>query len=101
MVTELMRKVNADVLNERVRQNKLWGHQRHEWGKWLGILGEEFGEVCQAINRIYFPNDAKPTDSANLYEELIHLAAVSSAIAEHVRELYENPELLGAIENAK
>jgi hypothetical protein len=71
---------------ERLRQNKLWGLQRHDYGKWLGILGEEFGEVSQAINRIHFPKDAKDTDSSNLFEELIHLAAVAVAIAEQVKE---------------
>lgn len=81
-----MQEINNDVLLERIRQNQLWGIQRHVWGKWLGILGEEFGEVCQAVNKIHFPKDAKPTDAENLYEELIHLAAVASAMAEQVRE---------------
>jgi NTP pyrophosphatase (non-canonical NTP hydrolase) len=75
---------------ERERQDQKWGLQRHSWGKWLGILGEEFGEVCQAINRINFPGDAKETDSDNLYEELIQVAAVAVAIAEQVREEKEN-----------
>jgi NTP pyrophosphatase (non-canonical NTP hydrolase) len=83
---DLMQEINNDVLLERIRQNQLWGIQRHDWGKWLGILGEEFGEVCQAVNKIHFPKDAKPTDAENLYEELIHLAAVASAMAEQVRE---------------
>ncbi|WP_051590892.1 MazG-like family protein [Bacillus sp. UNC438CL73TsuS30] len=89
---ELMTQVNLDVFYERLRQNDLWGLQRHNWGKWLGILGEEFGEVCQAINKIHFPKDAKPTDASNLYEELIHVAAVASAIAEHVLEERERDE---------
>jgi NTP pyrophosphatase (non-canonical NTP hydrolase) len=88
----LMNQVNIAVFEERLRQNDIWGLQRHNWGKWLGILGEEFGEVCQAINRIHFPNDAKPTDSANLYEELIHVAAVASAMAEQVLEESEQIE---------
>jgi NTP pyrophosphatase (non-canonical NTP hydrolase) len=75
-----------DVGLERERQDQKWGLQRHCWGKWLGILGEEFGEVCQAINRINFPTDAKETDADDLYEELIQVAAVAVAIAEHVRE---------------
>ncbi|MBS4171922.1 hypothetical protein KHA87_01425 [Bacillus sp. FJAT-49736] len=78
--------VLVDVDNERIRQNKKWGKQRHTVGKWLGILGEEFGEVCQAINRIHFPSDAKETDADNLYEELIHTAAVAVAFAEQIME---------------
>lgn len=75
-----------DVGLERIRQNSKWGKQRHDYGKWLGILGEEFGEVSQAVNRIHFPKDAKQTDASNLYEELIHVAAVAVAIAEQVKE---------------
>lgn len=85
----LMIVVNDDVLEERARQNEKWGLQRHDLGKWLGILGEEFGEVCQAINRIHFPSGAKETDADDLYEELTHLAAVASAIAEQVLESKE------------
>ena len=33
---------------ERRRQDQKWGRQRHAITHWLGILGEEFGEACQA-----------------------------------------------------
>jgi NTP pyrophosphatase (non-canonical NTP hydrolase) len=82
----LMEFVMDCIVNERHRQTELYGIQRHDLGKWLGILGEEYGEVCQAINRIHFPNDAKETDADNLYTELIHVAAVAVAIAEQVKE---------------
>jgi hypothetical protein len=95
-IEELMTIVNMEVFYERLRQNDKWGLQRHDWGKWLGILGEEFGEVCQAVNRIHFPKDAKPTDSDNLYEELIHLSAVASAMAEQVLETRERDEIAAA-----
>jgi NTP pyrophosphatase (non-canonical NTP hydrolase) len=76
------------IVNERYRQTELYGIQRHDLGKWLGILGEEFGEVCQAINRIHFPNDAKETDADDLYKELIHVSAVAAAMAEQIKEKY-------------
>jgi len=85
-IDQLKLSVLLDVEAERTRQDKLWGHQRHVLGRWLGILGEEFGEVCQAINGIHFPKDAKQTDADNLYTELIHVAAVAVAIAEQVLE---------------
>ncbi|WP_332648834.1 hypothetical protein [Lysinibacillus sp. 54212] len=85
-VVEQMAAVNTDIQEERRRQNAKWGIQRHSYGEWLAILGEEFGEVCQAINGIHFPEDSKPTDANNLYEELIQLAAVAAAIAEQVKE---------------
>lgn len=83
-------KVLKDVNAERIRQDNKWGFQRHPYGKWLGILTEEFGEVGQAINRIHFPDDAKESDADDLYTELIHVAAVSVAIAEQLIEEREN-----------
>lgn len=82
--TTTMRKVNSDVLIERERQNEKWGLQRHDYGYWLAILGEEFGEVCQAIQQGSVAS--KDTDADDLYTELIHVAAVASAIAEQVKE---------------
>lgn len=43
--------VNHDVFCERVNQNLKWGVQRHSHGDWLMILGEEFGEVAQAMQK--------------------------------------------------
>ncbi|MFS0864103.1 MazG-like family protein [Fredinandcohnia sp. 179-A 10B2 NHS] len=83
---QLKMSVLTDVMNERDRQDKLWGIQRHDYSKWNGILGEEYGEVCQAINGINFPKDAKETDASNLYTELIQVAAVACAIAEQLVE---------------
>jgi NTP pyrophosphatase (non-canonical NTP hydrolase) len=79
---ELREKALTAVHAERERQIEKWGLQRHTWGKWLGILAEEFGEIGQAINRIHFPRDAKLTDSDNLGEELIQTAAVALAMYE-------------------
>lgn len=84
MTVDLMKKVNQDVLDERYRQNYKWGLQRHEHGKWLAILTEEVGEVAQAMQKDW--GWGKPTDQDDLYTELIHVAAVASAIAEQVLE---------------
>ncbi|MEK3935955.1 MazG-like family protein [Sporosarcina sp. FSL W7-1349] len=89
-VTGLMQAVNDEVLNERKRQNAKWGHQRHDYGFWLAILGEEFGEVCQAIQQGSVAS--KYTDADDLYTELIHVAAVASAIAEQVKEERERSQ---------
>lgn len=82
----LMSVVNEDVLAERNRQNGKWGLQRHVIGTWLAILGEEFGEVCQAAQSSLGLASVKETDADDLYTELIHVAAVASAIAEQVKE---------------
>lgn len=79
--------VLIDVDDERTRQDALWGKQRHSLGDWLMILGEEYGEVCQAMQKT--KSWGKETDSNDLYTELIQLAAVAVAIAEQVREMRE------------
>jgi hypothetical protein len=76
--------VLIDVGNERTRQNGKWGHQRHPYGDWLMILGEEFGEVCQALQK--HKGWGKDSDADDPYTELIHLAAVSVAVAEQIKE---------------
>ncbi|WP_226085663.1 hypothetical protein [Mesobacillus sp. S13] len=76
--------VCSEVLLERFRQNKLWGHQRHDYGTWLTILVEEVGEVAQAMQAKR--GWGKESDANNLYTELIHVAAVAVAIAEQVKE---------------
>jgi NTP pyrophosphatase (non-canonical NTP hydrolase) len=78
--------VLAAVNAERNRQDKLWGVQRHDMGKWLAILGEEFGEVAQAMQPLMGLTTTKETDANDLDKELIQLAAVSLAIVEQIRE---------------
>ncbi|MCY9017244.1 MazG-like family protein [Priestia megaterium] len=85
-VTELMANINQDVLTERIKQNEKWGVQRHDMGKWLAILAEEFGEAAQAMQGPLGLTSMKETDADDLYEELIQVAAVASAIAEQVKE---------------
>lgn len=81
---ELILSVIKSVLLERKRQITLWGKERHAYGDWLKILIEEVGEVAQAMQQK--TEWVKETDSNNLYEELIHVAAVACAIAEQVKE---------------
>ncbi|MCY9198086.1 hypothetical protein MOE86_15515 [Bacillus atrophaeus] len=82
--TKLMLHVNDQVLIERTAQHEKWGQQRHNYGDWLMILGEEFGEVCEAMQRN--KGWGKKTDAVDLHKELVQLAAVASAIAEQVIE---------------
>lgn len=44
--------VVIEVLYERKRQDDKWGPQHHDPTVWLAILGEEFGEACQAAMRL-------------------------------------------------
>lgn len=73
------------VTDERSRQDAKWGEQNHEPPIWLGILGEEFGELCQAINETVFDNGAEERKKGgyeNMRKEAIQIAAVAVAFVE-------------------
>lgn len=91
---ELMIEVNDDVFCERINQNMKWGIQRHDYGTWLMILTEEVGEVAQAMQTD--KGWGKTTDANDLYSELIHVAAVASAIAEQVRQRSNQTSIKGS-----
>lgn len=76
--------VCMEVFHERIKQNEKWGIQVHDFGTWLMILGEEFGEVCQALQST--KGWSKDTDAQDPFKELIQLAAVAVAIAEQIKE---------------
>jgi NTP pyrophosphatase (non-canonical NTP hydrolase) len=67
-----------DVLAERVRQDKKWGEQNNDPFTYLAVLGEEFGEVCQAALHLRFGGHA----ADDLRMEAVHVAAVALAIVE-------------------
>lgn len=65
---------------ERQRQLNKWGVQNHEPQYWVGILGEEYGEYCQAVNETVFNNgpDAQAKGGYdNMMAELTQVAAVA------------------------
>ena len=69
---------------ERERQDKKWGQQDHSQQAWVGILGEEYGEYCQAVNETYLANATKKHEGgfANIMKELTHVAAVAVSAME-------------------
>lgn len=72
------------VIAERRRQIKLWGDSGNTLDEWIRILGEEFGELCQAVNETCFQHPRHPERGgyANIVEEAVQVAAVAVAIAE-------------------
>ncbi len=80
---EAQRAVVRDVLAERDRQDDKWGVQDHDDFTWGAILGEEVGEVAQASLEFKFGDSENGT--ANVYRELIEVAAVALAWAEMIR----------------
>jgi len=83
MRTQAQIKAHADILNERDRQDEKWGIQVHDFGFWMAILGEEFGELCKEALERNFREGAATT---RIYEEAIQVAAVAMRIAEQAEE---------------
>lgn len=68
------------VDNELARQDAKWGEQNHHPFHYLAILGEEYGEACQAaVQATGEPGKATWTDYA---DELVQIAAVAVAMLE-------------------
>ena len=45
-----------EIIDERIEQNRRWGAQGHDPFVWLAILGEEYGEACQAALQERWPD---------------------------------------------
>lgn len=73
-----MRRVMNEVVCERWRQDEKWGEQNHEPFTYLAILGEEYGEACQAALHARFGGP----EADGLRGELIQVAAVAMAMIE-------------------
>ena len=72
----------VDVLSyiaiERKRQDAKWGEQNHDPFHYLTVLGEEYGEACQAA--LHARHGGRHADE--LRKELVHVAAVAVAMIE-------------------
>lgn len=82
------------VMAERQRQDSLWGDQsgNHPF-EWISILGEEYGELCEAINETFFKNGTHPERGGpeKIIKEATQVAAVAVAIIETM--LQRSPRL--------
>ena len=67
-----MPRVFDAIRAERERQNAEWAEQNHDAYTWLAILGEEYGELSQAILHDTFGGTAAGT----MRDELVQLVAV-------------------------
>ncbi|MGJ9460308.1 MazG-like family protein [Oceanobacillus sp. CF4.6] len=78
-------KVLNDIHRERERQFYLHGEQKETPMEMLYIfLAEEMGEVAEAIQTKNKLDNVKETDSDNLYQELVEVAAVAVKMAERL-----------------
>lgn len=82
-------KVIRMIMDERARQNEIWGADitNHPF-EWMSILGEEYGELCQAVNESCFENGKHPElgGAENVIKEAVQVAAVAVAIIEQFSE---------------
>jgi len=86
-------KAMTDVISERAKQDEKWGEQNHYPQFWLGILGEEFGELCQAVNETVFDNGTNLGGYENMRKEAVQVAAVALAFIECLDRNKEKWEL--------
>jgi len=80
------------VERERMRQDDKWGIQNHMPYVWLAILGEEYGELQQAILERSFGDK----EWADIEKEIIQCAAVLKAMWECAQR---NPEWTSSFES--
>ena len=80
-----------DITAERKAQRATWGDQSHEAPVWMTILGEEYGELCQAIlrARTHHTDEGRRTGAAGrslsaVRTEAVQVAAVAVAIIEAI-----------------
>lgn len=82
----------AAINTERISQDAKWGEQNHHPAFWTSILGEEYGELCEAINETIFNNGTDRGGYANMRKEAIQVAAVAVAFLEFLERV--KPELV-------
>lgn len=85
----MTQRIYDDINAERERQNKKWGLQTHDFYKWMAIINEEMGEVCEEILEADAAMKSGVTSLAkqhevNMREELIQVAACVVAFLEQL-----------------
>lgn len=69
------------IFLEKLTQKSKWGQQDHDLFHWMAILGEEFGECCEAALRACHGDD-RIAAMRDLEKELVQVAAVAWSIIE-------------------
>jgi len=75
---DVQKAIDADIYDERRKQEQIWGAQEHadEW--WLAILTEEVGEAAQGVLHEHFGGPA------TVRYEVVQIAAVAQAWLERI-----------------
>ena len=75
--------VLKEITKERLAQEEKWGEQNHSDFKWMTILGEEYGEACEAALKSSIET-ASGFHRLQLRTELVQVAAVAVAHIEAI-----------------
>ena len=78
-----------NIIEERKRQDEKWGEQNHPLVMWGTIIGEEFGEMCECINKLEVPPISYDPSVVMYYtealkKEAIQVAACCVALLEYI-----------------
>lgn len=84
VATEATRNVLFAVANERDAQTAKWGEQNHDPMVWGAILGEEVGELAQAMLNDKFGGSEHTSHSSSMRAEAVQVAAVAVAFIEYL-----------------
>lgn len=75
--------VLTDIVDERHRQDELYGRQSHPPLAWLAILMEEVGEVSKEVCEHHFQYKGDQKERLlRMRKELVQVAAVAVAMIE-------------------
>lgn len=78
--TSKQTQIFAAMILERKRQDEKWGEQNHFAERWVTIIGEEYGEMCKAVNEFSF--NPTPKTEQDIYTETIQTMASCLAMLE-------------------
>lgn len=85
-----------EIREERNRQDRKWGEQKHKPIEWVALLTEEVGEVAKEAADCYFNNKKEePITILKRYrDEVIQVAALAVSMIESLDKDYNFKELL-------
>lgn len=79
---QLDEKIINEVFIEKSRQDTNWGDRKYSAAQWASSLGEDFGEMCKAINNYEF-NKTKE-NKKYIQEETVRMIASCFSMLESI-----------------
>ena len=77
-----MNRIIQKIIEERKKQDEKWGEQNHHPLLWFSIIGEEFGEMCQAFNDYTLSTTQDYNKLEDMIQEAVQVAACCVAMIE-------------------